>query len=290
MLSAVLGELSVLKNIPSMVIPHGSFTPVYDEYSKMEWMENALGMIHTKYKYVAVQTPLAERFLSDINCKSKAVVTGPLLFGTNTSKTTGNLELRRRYSLDEDYIILHAGTPKHRACSRLLNYETVDEYVDGMDSLINAVSKLKNIHLIIRHRNIDGLDSNKLKEILPRSDSYSIASDGIFSDYLSISDLLVSFSSTTIEEALQNNIPVLLFNKYNRYQHMRGTVLSLKESCFTPSALYNVNSGDDLLFAIKWILSNHLSKEIDPGKLFNKYKYTDSEITALSGFMKSVLE
>jgi len=290
MLSAVLGELSVLKNIPSMVIPHGSFTPVYDEYSKMEWMENALGMIHTKYKYVAVQTPLAERFLSDINCKSKAVVTGPLLFGRKRRQTTGNLELRRRYSLDEDYIILHAGTPKHRACSRLLNYETVDEYVDGMDSLINAVSKLKNIHLIIRHRNIDGLDSNKLKEILPRSDSYSIASDGIFSDYLSISDLLVSFSSTTIEEALQNNIPVLLFNKYNRYQHMRGTVLSLKESCFTPSALYNVNSGDDLLFAIKWILSNHLSKEIDPGKLFNKYKYTDSEITALSGFMKSVLE
>ena len=159
-----------------------------------------------------------------------------------------------------------------------------------MDSLINAVSKLKNIHLIIRHRNIDGLDSNKLKEILPRSDSYSIASDGIFSDYLSISDLLVSFSSTTIEEALQNNIPVLLFNKYNRYQHMRGTVLSLNESCFTPSALYNVNSGDDLLFAIEWILSNHLSKKIDPEKLFNKYKYTDSEITALSGFIKSVLE
>jgi hypothetical protein len=239
---------------------------------------------------VAVQTPLAERFLSDINCKSKPVITGPLLFGRKIDKTTGVLELGRRYASEEDYIILHAGTPKHRACCRLLNYETIDEYVDGMISLINAVSKLKNVHLIIRYRNIDGFDHNKLKEILPRSDSYSIASDGIFSDYLLISDLLVSYSSTTMEEALQNNIPVLLFNKYNRYQHIRGTELSLRGKGFTPSALYNVNYEDDLLFAIKWIISNHLSKKIDPGKLFSKYKYTDSEIINLSEFVKSVLE
>ena len=288
--TAVLGELCGLKNIPSMMIPHGSFTPVYNEYSKMEWEENALGIINTKYKYVAVQTPLAEKFLSDINCESKPVITGPLLFGRKIDKTTGVLELGRRYASEEDYIILHAGTPKHRACCRLLNYETIDEYVDGMISLINAVSKLKNVHLIIRYRNIDGFDHNKLKEILPRSDSYSIASDGIFSDYLLISDLLVSYSSTTMEEALQNNIPVLLFNKYNRYQHIRGTELSLRGKGFTPSALYNVNYEDDLLFAIKWIISNHLSKKIDPGKLFSKYKYTDSEIINLSEFVKSVLE
>ena len=288
--TAVLGELCGLKNIPSMMIPHGSFTPVYNEYSKMEWEENALGIINTKYKYVAVQTPLAEKFLSDINCESKPVITGPLLFGRKIDKTTGVLELGRRYASEEDYIILHAGTPKHRACCRLLNYETIDEYVDGMISLINAVSKLKNVHLIIRYRNIDGFDHNKLKEILPRSDSYSIASDGIFSDYLLISDLLVSYSSTTMEEALQNNIPVLLFNKYNRYQHIRGTELSLRGKGFTPSALYNVNYEDDLLFAIKWIISNHLSKKIDLGKLFSKYKYTDSEIINLSEFVKSVLE
>ena len=288
--TAVLGELCGLKNIPSMMIPHGSFTPVYNEYSKMEWEENALGIINTKYKYVAVQTPLAEKFLSDINCESKPVITGPLLFGRKIDKTTGVLELGRRYASEEDYIILHAGTPKHRACCRLLNYETIDEYVDGMISLINAVSKLKNVHLIIRYRTIDGLDHNKLKEILPKSDSYSIATDGIFSDYLLISDLLVSFSSTTMEEALQNNIPVLLFNKYNRYQHIRGTELSLRGKGFTPSALYNVNYEDDLLFAIKWIISNHLSKKIDLGKLFSKYKYTDSEIINLSEFVKSVLE
>ena len=288
--TAVLGELCGLKNIPSMMIPHGSFTPVYNEYSKMEWEENALGIINTKYKYVAVQTPLAEKFLSDINCESKPVITGPLLFGRKIDKTTGVLELGRRYASEEDYIILHAGTPKHRACCRLLNYETIDEYVDGMISLINAVSKLKNVHLIIRYRNIDGFDHNKLKEILPKSDSYSIASDGIFSDYLLISDLLVSYSSTTMEEALQNNIPVLLFNKYNRYQHIRGTELSLRGKGFTPSALYNVNYEDDLLFAIKWIISNHLSKKIDLGKLFSKYKYTDSEIINLSEFVKSVLE
>ena len=188
-------------------------------------------------------------------------------------------------------IILHAGTPKHRSCSRLLNYETIDEYVDSMVSLVNAVSKLNGVHLFLRYRPIDGLSSEILKGLLPESDSYSysIASGGAFSDYLSITNLLVSFSSTTIEEALQNNIHVLLFNKYNRYQHIKGVELSSGSSGLLPAAVYNVNSEDVLLSSIQWILTNHLSKKINSEKLFSEYKYPDSKIIKLSEFIKDVV-
>jgi len=289
MFSAVLGELTGLKNIPSMMIPHGSFTSAYDEYSEKEWKENALGIINTQYKYVAIQTPLAGKYLSDMSLNSKPVITGPLLFGRQMKQPNDIVSLRRRYVSDEDVIILHAGTPKHRLSPRLLNYETIDEYVDGMVSLINAVSKLNGVHLVIRYRPVGDLSPESLKVLLPESDSYSIASGGAFSDYLSITNLLVSFSSTTIEEALQNNVPVLLFNKYNRYQHIKGVELSSGSSDLLPAAVYNVNSEEGLLPSIQWILANHLSGKVNSTKLFSEYKYPESKVIKLSDFINDVV-
>ena len=218
MSTAVLGELCQLKKIPSMMIPHGTFAPTTDEYSKKEWAENALGLINTPYQYVALQTPLAQEFISEVPVKSQPVITGPLLFGRENRPSCDTNVLRRKYASDSEKIVLHAGTPKYRSGTRLLNYETLDEYVDGIVSLANVVSQIEGVRLIIRFRPIDGLTPEELKTLLPKCGSYLIASDGDFASYLSIADLLVSFSSTTMEEALQNNIPVLLYNKYNRYK------------------------------------------------------------------------
>ena len=289
MSTAVLGELCLLKNVPSMILPHGSFSPIQDEYSRMEWVENALGLINTPYQYVALQTPLAKEFISDVRVKSEPVITGPLLFGRKIRPSADTNELKRRYAKDSDKIILHAGTPKHRSATRFLNYETLDEYIDGMISLANAVSQLDGVHLIIRFRSIDGLTPEDLKVLLPMSGSCSIASGGDFASYLYLADLLVSFSSTTIEEALQNDIPVLLYNKYNRYRHITGTELSPAASKIEASAVYNVNREDDLLFGLQWILANHLSQWTSSEKLFSKYQFAESDCTALSTVIKQAV-
>ena len=286
----VLGELCKIKDIPSLMIPHGTFVPVTDEYSKKEWQENALGLINTPYRYVAIQTPLAEKFLASISAQNKPVITGPILFGRKIKPSDDVKQLKRRFVQEKDKVILHAGTPKDRKSSRLINFETIDEYVDGMVSLINAVDKLNGVYLVIRFRPIEGLSIEELKNILPESKSYSIASDGTFADYLSIADLLVSFSSTTIEDALQNDVPVLLYNKYNRYQHIRGIVLSPGVSKIKPSAVYNVNREQDLLFGLEWILANHLFKEINTENLFKEYKFSPDETVKLSDFINCILE
>ena len=285
----VLGELCKIKDIPSLMIPHGTFVPVTDEYSKKEWQENALGLINTPYRYVAIQTPLAEKFLASISAQNKPVITGPILFGRKIKPSDDVKQLKRRFVQEKDKVILHAGTPKDRKSSRLINFETIDEYVDGIVSLINTVAKLNGVYLVIRFRPIDGLSIEELKNILPESKSYSIASDGTFADYLSIADLLVSFSSTTIEDALQNDVPVLLYNKYNRYQHIRGIVLSPGVSKIKPSAVYNVNREQDLLFGLEWILANHLFKEINTENLFKEYKFSPDETVKLSDFINFIL-
>ena len=41
-----------------------------------------------------------------------------------------------------------------------------------------------------------------------------------FHEVLAEADLLVSFSSTTIEEALVNDVPVLLYGGHGRYAHI----------------------------------------------------------------------
>ena len=61
---------------------------------------------------------------------------------------------------------------------------------------------------------------------LINSNCYGIYIDGVFEDHLLGSDLLLSYSSTTIEEALQNHVPVLQYDPSGKYEHIPGQVLS----------------------------------------------------------------
>ncbi len=289
---AVLGELASLSGIASMIIPHGTFVPSTDDYSRMEWKENALGIVDTAYGSVALQTPLIEEFIRENDIDKPMEITGPLLFGLPKQKSKNTQRMRQSFCEKGEKIILHAGTPKIRRGTRLLNYETIDEYVDGIASLVKAAQHCRNIHLIIRYREVDGLDQSTLQRLLPQGGHYSIASDGDFQDYLAITNLLVSFSSTTIEEALQNDIPVMLYNKYGRYVHIDGTVLAEKQGKnFKPSAIYNINDESDLLFGLRWIIDNHLNKDLQLRSLFARYKYRLSETRNLADIVdKGILK
>ncbi|MFH1846057.1 MAG: hypothetical protein ABH869_00680 [Candidatus Omnitrophota bacterium] len=287
--TAVMGELCKNRKIPSLMVPHGTFTPVTDEYSKKEWKENAVGIVDTFYKYLALQTPLIEKFIADITIKSKPVVTGPLIFGIK-EEARNTICLKAKYASCGEKIILHAGTPKHRSAQRFINYETIDEYVDGISELIRAVNTRKGVHLVIRYRDVDGLTMDELKSILPVSKNYSIVSDGSFFDYLSISDLLVSYSSTTIEEALQNNVPVMLFDPYNRYKHIKGVELLKEKEPAGFSAVYNVNSREDLKFALNWIIENHFTRQDFLGDIFKEYKYKEKDIVKVAELIKNSLK
>jgi hypothetical protein len=94
-----------------------------------------------------------------------------------------------------------------------------------------------------------------------------------------MSDLLVSLSSTTVEEALLNRVPVLFYGGDGRYQHVEAEPVT-PDTAVAPGAAFSVSRADHLADAIQRILDTNgptpLSEE-----LFAGYSYKPEEITPL---------
>jgi hypothetical protein len=283
-----LGELASFHNIPSVLISHGSHVPASNRYADLEWGEHSFGLMKIHYKYMAIQSPWALRYLKNNPSNSDQIITGPLLFTKTRSDENHRSSIKKLIipQYHEKIIILHAGTPKPAQSLRPYVYETIDEYIENINSLINAVEKFEKIHLIVRFRPSDYLQLNDFLELLIKSDCYSVHSKGTFEDYLTISDLLVSYSSTTIEEALQNRVPILQYDGQGKYCHIKGQIL---EPSLTPEldSCYYVNAEGKLLWAIKWLLENHLKKDV-PDNVWERHVFNNSEKVELSSYFRGL--
>ena len=91
------------------------------------------------------------------------------------------------------------------------------------------------------------------------SNCYGIYIDGVFEDYLLGSDLLLSYSSTAIEEALQNHVPVLQYDPDGKYEHVPAQELTATEKN-NISSIYSVMSESNLIPALLWWSKNHTEK------------------------------
>jgi len=221
--SYALGEICRNHKIPGMLITHGSHVPHTQEIAKKEWSEHARTLLTTHYPYVAVQTPWADRFLrSQTGFISKPIPTGPLLFAQKSQLDEPRELLRQKVYVRNanEKIILHAGSPKHWRSFRPWVYETLDEYVRNINQLIVAVQEVPEVHLAIRYRPMRDLSTERFKSLLLKSNCYKVYDKGSFDEYLLAADMLVSYSSTTIEEALQNRIPVLQYDPDAKYWHI----------------------------------------------------------------------
>lgn len=273
-----LGELCSKKNIPSMLISHGSHVPHKDAYAKTEWDEHAKLLINTHYQYVALQTPWAKRFTDDMqNLKSTPVVTGPLILSRSRG---GKCSSGREDLLPEHKnktIIIHASTPKARQSIRPWVYETVDEYISNINHLIQTVEKLDDFYIIVRFRPSWTLTLSIFRRLLIPSDCYGIYEDGKFLDYLLLSDLLVSYSSTTIEEAFQHRIPVLQFDPDDKYCHIPSSQVIRKNSKNLISSSYYAGNTSSLGYTLEWIRNNHLRNKNLPKNIWNKHIFSSIE-------------
>jgi hypothetical protein len=168
---------------------------------------------------VAVQTPWTEKFLDYYEDSRPRVLTGPLLYSV-ASETTRR-DFRREMVGDNRQmrIVVHATTQKSRTGFRFHITETLDEYISTLGDMVKAVNELEDVFLVIRPHPVCELSEQDFWTLLPRSEKVRIVRKGPFASVLSIADLVVSYSSTCIEEALQNRIPVLLYDPWDRYNH-----------------------------------------------------------------------
>ena len=270
----LLAELCRKKGIPNIVISHGSHISPKNDFERIEWGEHGKQFLSAPYSHIALQSPIAEGYIGAYKPDALTLKTGPLIWGRKIKRV-------RDLPLDfgAEKIVLHAGTPKITSSLRFQIYETPDEYIQSLKDLSNVILKMENVRLVIKFRPMEEISIETLTTLLPDSPKITIETKQTFRDSLSRADLLVSFSSTTIEEALQNQIPVLLYGGNGRYQHIPAQRVK-KGVPLSKSALYFAPDFSDLEFAVRGILA--LSPRFDE-KIFEPYIYGESQRESLLG-------
>lgn len=211
-------------NIPIYLISHGSHCYNDNQNVNKETLIHLNDMLTSELanKYF-IQSPLALETLKFFNLydSKKIIKIKPIMWGFQKF-------VNKNKNLDK-FVILHASTTKVFA-PRPFMYETPFEYIRGLNKLISSIQNIKNCKLIIRHRNTKELNVETLKVILKiKQNNIVIKEYGEFIDDLNQSDLLISYSSTTIEEAINLRKPVLLFGGGN-YNHINSTMTEIVNS------------------------------------------------------------
>jgi hypothetical protein len=282
-----LGDLSTWRGIPGLLISHASFTPTKCDLEEMEWRFHSYGMFHGSYSHAALQTPLAEAFAKQLPSSVQFVPTGPLIWGRVVDRAKSEkLKVGMLAGREHCRVVVHAGTPHKRGSQHFHVYETMDEYVAALADLVSAVDKIPNTFLIIKAKSTP-LNKDQLQAMLPSSDNYLISIEEPFLDVLGLSDLLVSLASTTIEEALQNRVPVLLYGGEGRYQHVEAFEI-VPDSEVEPRAVYAVSRQEHLADALERVLDLN-GKTPLPAELFQQYIYKPEEITPFPQLIRELV-
>ncbi len=115
-----------------------------------------------------------------------------------------------------------------------------------------------------------------------------VVSKGPFSKILSAADMVISYSSTCIEEAVQNNIPVILFDQWRRYNHFNiSEVMEAQSLCLKPA--YYVVKPQLLAQTIKKTFDLSANCLLDAKELID-YKYPTNYKMNFATFVKETLE
>ena len=109
----------------------------------------------------------------------------------------------------------------------------------------------------------------------PLPDNVSLVSGGSFGEFLALSHLLMSFSSTTIEEALINDTPVLLYGGKGRYSHFPTEPFKLVAENSIMKPVTFVDNKISLKDYFKTLNNNHV-QFIDNPFNFDRFKLKDS--------------
>ncbi|RDL44036.1 hypothetical protein DN730_10390 [Marinomonas piezotolerans] len=227
-LAANLGSVAKLRRIPSFLISHGSHVINSSVSANEEWRIHAKTIFDGPYDYTAIQTPASAKFYNDLSRLAAAYDTGPLI-------VNGKPRFMERHKREQLFgqhankqIILHAGTPKPPYALRPLIYETTDEYLENIRSFVEAVSVKSDVYVAIRFRPSWGISKETIEQALPSTKNWGVYSQGSFDEYLEQCDALVSYSSTTIEQALYAGCPVILWSAGLGYEHLSAFSLGFE--------------------------------------------------------------
>ncbi len=212
-IQSTVGFLSK-KDKPSILIPQGSVSRQFKKSFKYEVDRMSNGIAHSNFcTHVISQSKIHFNYLNSLNRNFCLIKNQPIFwkFSRNKKKFNGNNKLK----------FLIASTLKNLRTKNLM-YEDSFEFYNLIKklSLFLQNNNLSNVKFFIRFR-----ESHELKkeDILPfiLKDSLELSNISSLTEDLSDTDLLLSNSSTCLEEALNSYIPVGLFSSIG-YSHFNN--------------------------------------------------------------------
>ena len=231
-------EKSKFINTKSILISHGTVAEFYNLFDKIYKQIIADAVFSGKASYTLLQTKIAVIAKDSLIIRSESFATGNLIFsGIKTSK-------KKKY-------FLYCVTLKDFNNLQFLGVENYYQFLENLN-ILNRVSVNTGEKFIIKLHPSQEKLSFDLINLYP---------DLIFSNK-SIKKLLryayglISFSSTSIEDALTSKVPVILFDLNNCYKHCNSEIDVSKLN----EPIYYVNNEIDFIQSIKTIQdSNEIS-------------------------------
>lgn len=139
--------------------------------------------------------------------------------------------------------------------------ETAQEFADSILNLAEAASKIPELHLTFKLKaRKKECNQDVIEKLMPKYTNVDFKSSHSFAEDLKNCDLVVANLSTTIDEALEAGVPVLLYSSTYHYFHYEGMKTPPTKSA--RAAVYNPQKGQNLLEFIKSIVAAHKDKSL----------------------------
>ncbi len=272
------GEAAITRAIPTLVIPQKGLLKPSNEFAKLEEYYIGRAQITSSFENAAAQTPLVKQYLTWAGYKGNTIETGNMIFArlTPEKRETKKQELCEKIGGNKK-VIVWAPSMKTRKSRRFYVLESIDELLIAMKEVFKTVFAMNDVHLIFRIHPGDAITKREIYDLLDVPHNVTVSDSGTFEDVIATADLLISFSSTAIQEALINYIPILLFDKWKRYNHLDADPVK-GEAPEKLAAAYYIDNKEKLPTTLNWILDNHSNGEI-PSALFEKYIYLNEKET-----------
>ena len=263
--TCTLGYIAEASGVSSMLISHGSHIHHHEGVAELEHKLIANNMLFGGYRFLGIQTSLSYDYVVRNQIPSRSIIKiKPTMLLNNQSNS------KKKHQL----WVLLASTSKDG--TKRYIFETPDEMLETFLDTIEALSDCRNIKLIIKFRASESFSFKSLKVLLGNlPENVSLESDVPFGYFLASSHLLMSFSSTTIEEALINDTPVLLYGGKGRYSHIPTEPFKLSENDDILTPVTFVDNRESLLDYFK-VLDKNFENFIDHQFDFSRYCLKDS--------------
>lgn len=168
--------------------------------------------------------------------------------------------------------------------------QSQDEILGSMADLAEVMAGMPGVYLILRLHPQQAIRKSEVEALLDLPPNV-VVDDGnraSFASVLALADLLVTNVSTTAEQALNNDIPVILYDRWARYNHLDAPAVRAGAPQELSPAYY-VPARDHLGPALSWVLEHQPPGTALPPPARARFAYDWDAIAGFYDFVGRML-